>query len=107
MNELAPYLIPAVATIIVGWLGLKSRKADPSQMMHDELKRMQERVKTLEDSSAEQWDVIDDLRKKVGRLYDWLGELKDYVRHLEDKLREATGKPHTRPKNIDDIFKDT
>lgn len=107
LGDLAPIAIPALCSIIVAWVSLKPKKTDPAQIMHNELERMTSRIKSLEESSSEQWAVIDDLRKKVGRLYDFLGKLKDYVRDLEDKLRDVTGSPHERPKEIDDIFKDT
>lgn len=106
-GDLYPLIIPGIVAIVVALVNLRPKKSDPAQIMHDELERMTTRIKSLEESSSEQWAVIDDLRKKVGRLYDFLGKLKDYVRDLEEKLREVTGAPHERPKEIDDIFKDT
>ena len=107
LDSLAPYLIPALATIAVAVIGLRPKRSSPEQIMSDELKRMSERISNLEGSNASLWSTVQELRGKVDSLYARLQRLKGYVRELESHILCKTGEPYQRPEEIEELFEDT
>ncbi|WP_269929092.1 hypothetical protein [Kocuria massiliensis] len=111
MDNLGPYLVTALSAIVVAWIGLRPKKADPDQLLRDDLTRMRaeikeqsEQIKMLKTASDDQWTVIQELRGKIDSLWTRLRRVIDYARELEAKLVVLTGEPHDRPHEVDEIF---
>lgn len=118
MSDYAPYLIPGVVAIIVAWIGLKPKKADPDQLLRDDLKYMGERVDQQRKISESLEAQVDELRRdrdsqkqeifslknKVDDLWSRMRRVVDYARTLEDRISGLTGEPHERPVELDEIF---
>lgn len=106
LAEYLPLLIPAAATVLVAWLGLRPKKVSPEQFMSEELKRMSDRIGELEESSRKMRAEMKELQSQVDASYYKLHRVKGYAFTLEDHIYQATGALYERPDDVDSIFKD-
>lgn len=109
-------ILPFVGLVVGGVIAYFTKRTPEKRSVTDQqdsqLRLMMDRVDRLDASNAslrteqeKQWGVIKDLQKKVNGLMALIETLKQYVLTLERLVAKHSGKPHVRPDDIEDIFK--
>ncbi|MDN5606103.1 MAG: DUF724 domain-containing protein [Kocuria sp.] len=97
LDDLAPYLIPSIATVVAGWLALKPKKTDPSVLMQDELKRLNAKLEGQDEK-------ISSLQQQVSLLWSQKFAGARHISRLEVQVEDLGAVPLERPPEVKELF---
>lgn len=97
LDDLAPVVIPAVATIVGAVLALKPKKTDPAEIMQKELNRIRTNMEGQDEK-------IRDLQQQVSMLWSQKFAGARHISRLEVQVEDLGAVPLERPPEVRELF---